>query len=196
MSAVLPASAELRDESAAIQRSVVRTPPLSAADRLAASRVRLRAALMEIAHPPPRPSIFDGLGDIKAQLFDRLKSLPGASLVIESVESWWAQHPLHAAGIVAEEASRSFVLPAARKNPYSLILGSVVVGALFVLAKPWKWLLRPALFVGLVPQLAAHALQRMPIESWLQMLGSFLPARHAPADSADSTTASGLPKDI
>ncbi len=149
---------------------------------------------MAIAHPPPRRSIFDGLGDIKTQLFDRVKSLPGAGLIIDSLEDWWAQHPLHAAGIVAEEASRSFVLPAARKNPYSLIFGSVVVGALFVLSKPWKWLLRPALFVGLVPQLAAHALQRMPIESWLQMLSSFLPAKSADTRQADATVAPNLQK--
>ena len=197
MSAVLP-SGELAPgvtSSRTTERPIVDAAPLSAADRLAASRARLRTALLEIAHPPPRPSVFDGLGDIKTQLFDKLKSLPGATLVIDSLESWWAQHPLHAAGLVAEEASRSFVLPAARKNPYAVILGSVVVGALFVVSKPWKWLLRPALFIGIVPQLAAHALQRMPIESWLQMLSSVLPAkREAKANTASA--ASGLPKNF
>jgi hypothetical protein len=149
---------------------------------------------MEIAHPPQRPSPFDGLSGLKAQFFDRIRSLPGAGLVIESLEGWWAQHPLHAAGIIAEEASRSFILPAARKNPYALIIGSLVVGALLVVSRPWKWLLRPALFVGLVPQLAAQALKRMPIDNWMQMLNSILPARRDPKEDDMSERAPDLPK--
>lgn len=196
MSAVLPAS-ELSGERVADADTsapvALPVAPLSATERLAASRVRLRAALMEIAHPPPRPSMFDGLGDIKTQVLDRLRALPGAALVLDSLDSWWAQHPLHAAGTVAEEASRSFLLPVARRNPYAFMLGSVLFGALFVLSRPWKWLLRPALFIGLVPQLASHALQRMPIDSWMQMIGSLIPARREAKDSKKPDQASGLP---
>lgn len=193
MSAVLPASAELADEAAVVGRVVASAAAPSATERLVASRARLRAALMDIAHPPPRPSAFDGLSGLKAQLLDRIKALPGATLIIESLEGWWAQHPLHAAGIVAEEASRSFILPVARKNPFALIVASLVVGALLVVAKPWKWLLRPALFVGLLPQLASHALQRMPIEGWLQMLSSILPARREAKGDTAATPAPDLP---
>ena len=173
---------------------MVDATPLSAADRLAASRTRLRAALMEITHPPPRPSMFDGLGklggflDLKGPLIDRIKAMPGASLVLETLESWWAQHPLHTAGVVAEEASRNFVLPIARQNPYGLMIGSVVFGALFVLSRPWRWLLRPALFVGLVPQLAVQALKRMPIESWLRVFESIKTPRK-PAATTDAPSA-------
>ena len=80
---------------------------------------------------------------------------------------------------IAEEASRRYVGPIARRNPTAVVIGSVVFGALLVASKPWRWLLRPALFIGLVPQIAAHALKRMPLDSWLQMLSTFSGKRTA-----------------
>ena len=198
MSAVLPGTtmagtARSGDAVEPIVPAIVPKMP-TAAERLAASRVRLRAALMQIAHPPPRPSVLDGLklgslGDLAGPLIDKLKGVPGALFVVETIEAWWAQHPLRTAGIVAGEASREFVLPIARTNPLALILGSVVLGALVVVSKPWRWLLRPALFVGLVPQLASQALKRMPIESWLGMFDSLKAKSRAFSPSAKATAA-------
>ena len=105
--------------------------------------------------------------------------MPGATLVLESIEHWWAEHPLHAAGALAEEASRRYIGPIARKNPVAVIVGGAVFGALLVASKPWRWLLRPALFFGLVPQIAAQALKRMPLDAWLQMLSTFSGKRAA-----------------
>ena len=170
--------------------------PPSAADRLAASRRRLRAAMMDIAHPPSRPSLMAGLGgagDVLDRLLARARGMPGAALLLDTLQSWWASHPLHTAGIVAEEASRSFVMPMARRNPYGLLLGSVVAGALFALSKPWRWMLRPALFIGLVPQIATQALKRAPIDSWMRMLTAFIGSRKAPAAPRATDRASGLP---
>ena len=185
-----------RDDSAAAaaERPIVEPHEPSAAEKLEASRARLRTALMQIAHPPPKPSLLGdlGIGSFGSQILEKLKTLPGATLILESIEQWWAEHPLHAAAGLAEEASRRYVAPVARKNPVALIVGSVVFGALLIASKPWRWLLRPALFIGLVPQIATHALKRMPLDAWLQMVSAFSGRRAAastPANAAASTAA-------
>jgi hypothetical protein len=215
MSAVLPGGVPAaRAAAGEIDRPIVEPHEPTAAERLEASRARLRAALIEIAHPPPKPSLFADIkiGSLGQQLVERLKALPGAALLLESIEHWWAQHPLHAAGSLAEEASRRYVGPIARENPVAVIVGSAVFGALFVASKPWRWLLRPALLFGLVPQIAAQALKRMPLDAWLQVISTLggkkavdkvaaaaaaspAPARPAasPAPARTPAMASGLP---
>ena len=200
MSAVLPGVANVsgsRGATSEAERPIVQPPSLpSAAERLEASRARLRTALMAIAHPPPKPSL---LGDLKigsfgSQILERLKAFPAVALVIESIEHWWAEHPLHVAGTLAEEASRRYVGPIARDNPVAVLIGSAVFGALLVASKPWRWLLRPALFVGLVPQIATHALKRMPLDAWLQMLSTLTGKFAAAKAPQEPDPASGLPK--
>ena len=165
----------------------------TAVARLAASRARLRSTMMDIAHPPRREfAPAANLGETIHNLLLRVKSLPGAALVIEGIDSWWRRHPLRTAGMVAGEASRTLVRPIARRNPAMLLLGAAGAGALFMLTKPWRWLLRPALFVGLVPQIAAHALKRMPIETWMHMASSMTRAG-APAAPRAATTAAARP---
>ena len=126
MSAVMPGGAvpAARASKEVVAPPVVEPPIVephlpSAAERLEASRARLRNALLVIAHPPAKPSLLGelGLGSFSSQILDRLKALPGAAIILDTLDGWWAQHPLHTAGTLAEAASRRLVGPIARKNP-------------------------------------------------------------------------------
>lgn len=186
-------------------QQVVDAETLPAVDRLAASRSLMRAAMLDFAHPPPRPRHDDSsaIHDLGTKVLAGFKGLPGVTILVESLEGWWAQHPLRAVAIVAGEASKKFVRPVAQRNPLGLMIGAVVVGALLVASHPWRWLLRPALFIGLVPQLASHIVKRLPLDSWMSMLSSVLGskrpavtptrARRTPGEAASGARASNLP---
>lgn len=145
----------------------------SAVERLALSRERLRRAMM------PTPSERegghtrgDGIGGWAALLVDRITAIPGARVLIEAVRTWWSQHPLHAAGLVAAEASRKLAAPIAERNPLTLVFGALLFGAVLALTRPWRWLLRPALFAGLLPALVASVMRELPVDSWLKIFAA------------------------
>lgn len=164
-------------------------PALPASERLAASRWALRGAMLDIVHPPKRAPLLGGRsGELLQEILAKVRTLPGAAIVLESVEGWWKQHPLHTAGVLAGGAARAFMKPMAQRNLGTLILGAAAVGALFALSRPWRWLLRPALFVGLLPQLVSQVMKHMPVESWVRMATSMSqPRKTPPAPNAADT---------
>ena len=147
-------------------------PRLPAIERLTLSRERLRGALREIAPPP------DAAGDHEPSvLMTALMAIPGVRLVVDSVRSWWSQHPLHMATMVAGNTARSAMAPIARNKPFALIAAAVAVGGLLYWIKPWRGLLKPALLAGLVPHLVARAMDHVPLDAWMSAASAFASER-------------------
>lgn len=82
-------------------------------------------------------------------------------IVGEVVGEWWEEHPLHTSATLAIEASRSAIVPLVRRHPVAVLGSAAVVGAALVWVRPWRWLLRPALVLGIASQIAARTMTRM-----------------------------------
>lgn len=182
MSAVVPESFHAASIPAGKGAAPARAKDVtSAIERLALSRELLRTAMLPVERKLSGHGLASGVGAMASSLADRLKSLPGAAVFVEVVTDWWAHHPLRTAGHVAVNASRKLAAPVAERNPIGLLLCAVVAGALLAVSRPWRWLLRPALFAGLLPALALTAVRKLPLNAWLNVLGSFAtPSRRAP----------------
>ena len=112
-----------------------------------------------------------------------LRNNPVVALVTDAISSWWANHPLHPAAGLAEGIVRDAVAPLARRHPRTMVAGAFVVGALIVWSRPWRWLFKPALFAGILSQMASHVIAQVPFESILGTLGDFIGRRDEKADA-------------
>lgn len=110
---------------------------------------------------------------------DALADVPVIGLVAGALRDWWLRHPLRTATLVAREASHSLAQPMARQHPLVLALGAFAAGALLAWVRPWRWILRPALFAGVASQIASRAVAALPIESWFDALGRAVEDGHA-----------------
>ena len=154
---------------------------LTASDRLALSRERLRQAMRDIVAPPDRAAKQRAGGSAVAWL-DGLKSIPGANVVAEAVNSWWAQHPLRIAGMLAADVVKAVIQPVARRNPLGLVLGAAVLGGLLVWIRPWCWIPKPVLFAGLLQQLLTRAAAHVDPISWMAVLTSLVQQQPRPRE--------------
>jgi hypothetical protein len=140
---------------------------VDAAERLAASRQRVRQALNALAHPPPRPSLFaEGIGNVGNRLLDRIKSLPMATALLEGLAAWWRKHPLHRAGNAAAAASSELLGPIARRNPGAVLLIAVGSGILLACARPWRLLFRPATLFSAIAQIGRLSTRGPSAKAW------------------------------
>jgi hypothetical protein len=189
MSAVLSMPSGTDELSRVAAAESANRASLTPSDRLALSRERMRLALRAI--PAARGDAADRhQGGAAAAWLVSLKSIPGADVVIEALGSWWARHPLRLAVLTAFDAAKVLVQPMARRHPLVLVLGALLLGGLLVSSRPWRWILRPALFAGFLPQLFYKLLARVPVESWIAALTALL-AREAGGPSPDSPMPDG-----
>ncbi len=103
-----------------------------------ASRARLRGALMVIARPPKHPRSGNGLID---KLTDMVQDVPGVALMFDTAKGWWKKNGETTK--TAGQACQALVTPIARRHPTGVLGISAAIGALLVLLKPWRLLLRP-----------------------------------------------------
>ena len=135
----------------------------SAKLRLEASRARIGSALLEISHPPKRSN--SGLVD---KLMGMVENIPGVTLVVDTAKSWWHEHRETAQ--TAGQASQALVTPIAQRHPQSLVGAAAAFGALLVLLRPWRLLLRRKVVFGAASLVASQAMRSRSPGEWLQML--------------------------
>jgi len=185
MSAVLPEAgtpAQTQDDD---------SKPISAAQRLAESRERMRQWMTQAdsrGAARRRAAAAQAEGATPAWM-DRLRGAPVIGVVIEAVTAWWANHPLRPAADVAESVVRDAIAPLARRHPVSIVLAAVLVGAAVVRFRPWRWIVKPALFAGLTSQLITRFVAQVPFDSIVNALYSFSEPRPRDGPSAQETAA-------
>jgi hypothetical protein len=146
---------------------------VTASERLVLSRERLCQAIREHASPNSGLSK-SAQGTSASTWFDALKSIPGAPVLLQALTAWWAVHPLRVVCMSTAGAVKTVIQPLAQRHPIGLVAGAVVVGVLFVRSHPWRWLFKPALFAGLLPQILAAAAAQVPPQSWINVLTSLI----------------------
>ena len=166
-SQVAPAAAPDRaDRPVQIPKPTDQAALPSGQARLEASRDRIRSQLLAIAHPPVRPS--PGVVD---KLTGMVKDIPGVELAIDAAKAWWSEHRDSAR--LTGQASQAVKTPIARKHPGSLLGVAAAAGALLVLLRPWRLLLRPKILFGAISLVATQAIRSRSASSRLQAAMKF-----------------------
>jgi hypothetical protein len=148
-----PSTPQIRDEN----RLVVGSSGVSlAAQRLERSRVLLQTALApkSVTYKSTAAQSYQQLGGAVAQPTG-LSSIPALALGLEAAKFWWSRHPLHLVGTQLATVANAAIQPVAQRSPVTLVAGAFLVGGLLAWAKPWRLVLRPLLFAGVMPQITS-----------------------------------------
>jgi hypothetical protein len=170
-----------------------RVQPLSATERLAASRERMRQWMLCAdgrADARRRNEAALAAGE-KPAWIDRLRTAPVIGVVIDAANAWWANHPLQPAANLAHGVVRDAVAPLARRHPIAIVAAAFLVGIAAVRLRPWRWLIKPALFAGLTSQIIMRVVSSVPLETVLEAVGSF--GRRQPAEEPAAGEAPVMP---
>ena len=180
-----------------IPRVDTHSPSLvSACERLTLSRERLRLALR--ASTPQSASTSAPSGHSFFQAASGLKDLPGAAIVLETLTRWWATQPMRPTLEAALKTIQASITPLVRRYPIGVAAGAMVLGAVVVVARPWRWLRllgKPALYSGLGEHVLAAAIARAPLQAWMDavMQMAQTPDQPTTANAAPAGTASPPP---
>lgn len=158
----------------------------SAAERLAASRERMRQWMLQTdgRHDARRRVDAAREAGDKPAWMDRLRTAPVIGVVIDAANAWWSNHPMQPAAMVAHGVVRDTVAPLARRHPILIVAGAFFAGVALVRWRPWRWLIKPALFAGLGSQIITRVIASVPLESVFEAVGSFARRQPAEADEA------------
>lgn len=192
MSAVLSLPSRTVDAPSVDVAEAENRASLTASERLALSRERLRRAMSEISAPEAEAESRGARGRSLAWL-DSLKSIPGAGTVIDAVRGWWRHNPLRVAGMAGADAAKAIFDPMARRSPLTLVLGAFLLGGLLAWSRPWRWIARPALFAGLLPPVIYKAMKHVPVESWFSAIASLAQKPRRASPTPEEPAAHAIP---
>jgi len=185
--AAATADAQAQADADAVSGALAETQLPSPGERLAASRERMRAWMLHVdgRQERRRRAAAAAAEGRSPPWMDRLREVPFVGTLIEAVQAWWERHPLQPAVSLAHGVVRDTVAPMARRHPIAVVAGAFCVGAVLVRLRPWRWLVKPALFAGLTTQIITRVIASVPLESVFEgMASSFSRRPETPDDTA------------
>ena len=140
-------------------------PELTAVERLALSRERLRLAMTQATG---RTDTATGANTHVAGLLGLIKTaLPNASLLIDALSQWWTHYAAQGAGQTAAGVADNILKPLAKRYPLLVVVGAVAVGGLLAWSRPWRWVFKPPLLAVWGPALVSSALASGTLQAWI-----------------------------